>query len=224
MGSCQSKLGWDPATIPKAQQICRLKGFLETVKTGDMILFQGNGCASCMIRCMSPCNTWSHVGMVIVHEEKIMVTEAYDEIIACDVLRGDYHVGIQFVDLAVRLKEYESHRVAYRRLSGEVDSRKTDDLVQRYCELKKESVPLYNKDIIDFLEYGTRTDDDDNVHNGKKHYICTSWFAALMMHFEIVTTDISPGNYTLADYGMTYRQMCTLTDKFCFESIKYIFV
>jgi len=197
---------WDPAEIAGNRMLVDREKFLREVKTGDMILFQGDGCASCLIRCMSVCHTWSHVGMVVARGGMKMITEANDDVIGRDVLRDDEHVGVQFVDLEKRLDEYDSHRIAYRRYTGRpVDENKVKDLLERYIALDDDSVPLYNKDLVDFLEYGTATDDDDNVRFGKKYYVCTSWFACLLIFFDIVPPDVRPGNYPLSSFGLTFE-------------------
>jgi hypothetical protein len=193
-----------------------------------MILFQGSGPTSGLIRCLSVCQTFSHIGMVIVYKGQTLITESYNDVIAKDAIRRDEHTGVQFVDLMERLELYDSSRIAYRKLNGKVDDRLVENLIQLYANQKKSKVPRYNLNVADLIQYGTLTDNDDNVHSNRKHYICTSWFAALLLSFNMTIPDFRPGNYTLALYSLTpehgpwMRDMEMLKHPYSYQEIQYL--
>ena len=73
----------------------------------------------------------------------------------------------------------------------------------RYIETFDGRMPEYNLNLLDFFEYGTRTDDDDN--DGK--FVCTSWAAAVLQRMKILRTTqrgtnkpLRPGNVLLLDF------------------------
>jgi hypothetical protein len=191
-------------------------------KTGDLILFQGTGISSWLIRFMSVCKVWSHVGVVVVHDGRKCITEAYNEVISEDLLRGGEHSGVQFVDLETRLRTYPGGRLAYRPISGTVSPTSVDLVVEAYKRLDFSLVPRYNRNLWDFIEYGSRSDNDSNVHNGVKHYVCTAWVAQVLILLGVCSDRVAPGNYLLSDYGLTYRQMSTLHEPFKFGDISFI--
>lgn len=194
---------------------------MRKAKTGDLILFQGQGLDARLIRCASVSNEWSHVGVVIEYENEKLITEAYPIIIDVDVLRGTRHKGVQFVGLRNRLLTYPSGRLAYRPLIGKVDPKRVDNLVKTYRSLKDNEIPQYNKNWWDFIEYGTRTDDDDNIYKNVKHYVCTSWAAEIMMELDVCDKTVEAGNYMLSDFGMTYRPIPTTNKGYSFGLINY---
>lgn len=207
---------------------------MRDAKDGDVLLFQGDGNAAGMIRWLSASTRWSHVAIVVEHPDtgKKMATEVYGEIIGCDVIRGDRHKGVQFIDLRERLENYPSHRVAWRPLKGgKVDKQKTRDLIEWYRDLKKEDIPQYNFNIFDFVQYGSRNETDNNVRFGTKYYVCTAWAAEVLMTLGIILSDPSKkgsndngpraGMYALVDFGLTYYIMPTLKDPYYYQEIYY---
>jgi hypothetical protein len=194
---------------------------LKRAKTGDVILFQGQGLSGGLIRFMSICNRFSHVGLVVVDKEKKLITEAYNEIISDDYYRPN-HEGVQFVDLEERIRTYPSGCVAYRPINCAVEQSEVDALSQNYKSLDDSEVPLYSTFLWDFFEYGTRTDDDDNVHKGRKYFVCTAWVAHLLMYFKVFNRKVEPGNYLLSDFALTHRPITTLNPKYNFGEVYYI--
>ena len=202
---------------------CRLttNEIMKRAKTGDLILFKGEGPDARFIRCMSASNEWSHVGVVIEYENCKLVTEAYPTVIAKDMVRDSEHTGVQFVDLETRLKTYPSKCVAYRPLIGKVDPVNTEKFVKMFKSLDESSIPQYNKSLWDFVEYGLRCDNDENVHGGVKYYVCTAWAAETLMCLKVLNKSNEPGNYLLSDFGMSYRCLPTTNKGFSFCEIYY---
>ena len=217
MGSLNSK-PWGEGQ----EYVITTNEIMKRAKTGDLILFQGQGPDARFIRCMSVSNEWSHVGVVIEHENEKLITEAYPTVIDKDVIRDTEHKGVQFVSLRKRLETYPSGCVAYRPLEGKkVDSTKTQRFITWFKDLPGYMIPQYNKNWWDFYEFGTGTDDDDNIHKGIKYYVCTSWAAEVLMELKVLNKTVEPGNYLLSDYGMTYRPIPTTNKGYSYGCIYY---
>lgn len=221
MGVAMSK--WPAATASIDEVYAR-------AQTGDIIMFQGQGADAGLIRSCSPTDRWSHVGIVIVlRSGQKYVTEAYADIIevenrrtgflnqAVDVLTGHAHTGLQTVDLWGRLRAYKSHKLAFRKLESTTSTRIPRDafrerFLKHHAALRRRfgrDMPQYNLRnrfiplvIADWLEYGTRTDDDDN--GGR--YVCTQWAEEVLQKTGIVEVVDRPGNALLADFGNVHLQ------------------
>jgi hypothetical protein len=228
MGNLSGKPEWDLDEIPSGSELTDKRAFLSSVKTGDMILFQGAGPVSGLIRCLSVCQTFSHIGMVIVHKGQALITEADAESVGFDPVRNDEHTGVQFTDLEKRLKEYDSCRIAYRRLNGKVDEGLVQGLIQYYKDIKESKVPHYNLDIGRLIRSGTLANYSKNTRGGRREYICTAWFAALLLTFNMTIPDFNPANYTLALYSLTpehgpwMRDMEMLKHPYSYKEIQYL--
>jgi hypothetical protein len=199
-------------------------------------MFSGDGPDARLIRGLSVLSIWSHVGVVIVVNGRKLVTEAYPTIIDDDELRKKQrHRGVQTIDLRARLRDYPSHMVAFRPIvkrgasvgASAVGTTQgvSPALVRRFCAevaaWRDEEVPQYSTFLTDFLEYGTRTDDDDNIHAGVKYYVCTSWAAHVLQLLQVLDNTVKPGNYCLSDFGFPNRQPTTLTRKWDFGQLYY---
>lgn len=223
---------------------------VQKAKTGDLILTQGSGAGASWIRWLSASTEWSHV-MVVVVDESVdppakYCTEVYEEKIDFDPLHDNVkHTGVQFVDLNRRLRDYHSHRVAYRPLVGTVPKENADRLIEWYKSLEISKIPKYNLNVFDFIQYGSRNDTDLNVRNGIKYYVCTAWVAEALMTLGVIYADRrspsskkkdlrppegtthpkfdapSPGNYELIDFGLTYYLPPTLIGNYHYRDIIY---
>lgn len=229
MGNTPSVKEW--GRVEPSDRRATLAHVLQRAKTGDIILFQGAGAESRAIRCASVLTTWSHVGIVLVLPDGTKaITEAYPTPIGKDIVRRNAHRGVQIGDLERRLKTYPSQKVAWRPLSrGNASEEREEDLARRVADLVRvfrawehDEVPQYSSFWHDWIEYGTRTDDDDNVRDGRKHYVCTSWAAAVLMHLDILDHTERAGNYLLSDFGFPLRKIPTMQHGYILGTIHYI--
>jgi len=130
---------------------------------------------------------------------------------------GTLHTGAQTVALERRLRTYPSGRMAWRRLWYSSEQRRPTNEEQNrfgrafvtFIETFHGVMPKYNMNLIDFFEYGTRTDNDDN--NGK--FVCTSWAASILQAMGVLRKQtrgrhkmIRPGNVLLVDFGTCTAQ------------------
>jgi hypothetical protein len=86
--------------------------------TGDIVLFQGRGFVSHMIR-LGTSSRWSHVGMVVKQDEwgTLMLWESQGIQTLTDVLTGTARNGVKLVVLSDRVKTFDGE-VSVRRLTG----------------------------------------------------------------------------------------------------------
>lgn len=195
---------------------CSVDFVMKNAQPGDIILFHGVGGASDLIRGTSIAQNWSHVGVILPVAGELAITEAYRTIISRDVIRDDLHTGVQTVPLKQRLLTYEGGKVAWRPIRH-IDGKKVplhiiDKFIRRLLSYRE--MPAYCSNIIDFFEYGTRTDNDKDISaGGKEFYVCTSWTATAWRDFGIyqkyyydtgtgAREERNPGRLTLADVGM----------------------
>lgn len=223
---------------------------VEHAQTGDIVLFQGSGIGSKIIRWLSASTEWSHVGIVV--EDKSQkpsvkyITEVYGQVIDADPFHdGAKHAGVQVVDLRRRLETYHSHKVAWRPLRGaEVNEAKVQRFLKWYRDLELSEIPQYNYDVFDFIQYGTSNDQDRNVRANTKFYVCTAWAAEVLMSLGVIYSDRKlppardprppggtehstcgapiPGNYKLTDFGLTYYVLPSVIGKFFYQEIYYL--
>lgn len=195
---------------------CTVDYVMRNAEPGDIILFAGVGGASDFIRFTSPSENWSHVGPILRVNGGLVITEAYKTVIGRDIIRKDFHSGIQTVPLRERLLSYEGGRVAWRPIRHrglkEITRVQQEEFVQRI--LRYPEMPTYASGIGELIEYGTRWDDDEDIgSDGKEFYVCTSWTASVWQEFGIYQkfyTDSqtgerkkrNPGRLLLADIGM----------------------
>jgi hypothetical protein len=74
MGSLLTKPSRDDPRIT-------IKQLLKECRTGDIILFSGNSIFSCMVRCVSNSDPWSHVSVVYKRDDAsrpLMFESTYD--------------------------------------------------------------------------------------------------------------------------------------------------
>lgn len=236
-----SKVGWPTLSwwndLPEQER--STAEILAKAKTGDIILFQGEGAMASLIRWLTASTRWSHVGIVIEvtlnNQPTKMITEIYAEVIGTDVVRGGKHTGVQFIDLKERISKYDSHKVAWRPLL--VKSKSNDlperaaEIVKRYRDLPEGAIPKYDTDLIRLIQYGSRNAPHSTCkRNGIQYYVCTAWAAQVLMWLGVIHEgpntgfdyDIpGPEKYGLVDFGLTYYVLPTLKDDFAYQNIFY---
>src|SRR6185437_2850438 len=94
---------------------------LRKCKTGDIIMFSGHSFFSCMVRCVSHSEPWSHIGMVYREKDKrpLLFESTYDEGKLKDRITKKLKTGLKLVDLEKRLYENCDSRMVYRELKQE---------------------------------------------------------------------------------------------------------
>lgn len=198
---------------------------------GDIIVHQGRGPDAKFIYGTDPANEDSHVSMVVrdpTRPDKVMLTEEYPSVVGEELREGlpKFHTGAQLVDLRERLETYPSGKMGYRPLyvleSHNVNFRTGEKREVRRLNFEEElrlyhlfvqkignAMPEYNLNLLDFAQYGTRTDPADDDNGGK--YVCTSWFTHVALEIGIFAKriqlpsgevkDLIPGNVLLSDFN-----------------------
>lgn len=194
------------ASISKEWQGDRttIEYILKHARTGDIIMFAGRGGSSDIIRCTSVAKYWSHVGVVVRFGDQCCITEAYKTVIDRDVLRNDYHTGVQTVDLRERLQSYDGE-MAWRPMGANVTPAQVNAFKIMMTTYPDDKVPGYCSTwrLWDLVEYAFRLDDDDDVDEmtGREFFVCTSWTARVWQLFGIYRQDLDTGRLLLADVG-----------------------
>lgn len=190
---------WADKEWGKDQLKCNIEYVMDNAEPGDLIHFQG----SLIIRCTSPIQGWSHVGVIVrAPSGHLAISEAYKTVIDLDVIRNDWHDGVQTVDLRRRLNTYETGRMAWRPVRGDdrtLGTRNTQILamIRSY-----DVMPKYNMDLFDLGEYQTGLDNDENLDaQGNKMFVCTSWVTHVYQTIGWLPKNIYDGALTLAHYG-----------------------
>lgn len=190
---------WANKEWGKDQLQCDIDYVVSNAEPGDLIHFQGN----LIIRWTSPIQQWSHVGVVVrAPSGHLAVSEAYKTEIDYDVIRHDWHDGVQTVDLRKRLNTYETGRMAWRPVRGDkltLGLRNTAilNMIRSY-----KAMPKYKMNLFDLIEYQTGADDDENLDaNGNKMFVCTSWVTHVYQTIGWLPKNIYDGAITLAHYG-----------------------
>lgn len=228
MGNCISCMpdSWTDASDD-------IEEILREAETGDLILFQGRGLDAKIIRYGGLNGKWSHVGMFLRDPQTnaLYITEEYPTLIGPEMIHGPpFHTGAQVTDATFRLRTYPSGKFAWRKLVTVVRDRQVgmtrETVVERLHPRDRavlfanfirfftslNPIPKYNLNLIDFAEYGTRGDAEDDDNDGK--YVCTSWATKCAIEMGIFTPTVYrqdgslgplvPGNVTLTDYdGMS---------------------
>ncbi|MFP5383472.1 MAG: hypothetical protein ACLGHG_05325 [Gammaproteobacteria bacterium] len=107
---------------------------LAEARTGDLVLFSGRGLVSGTIRLFTG-SRWSHVGLVLRgHDGTLLMLEATNTDEAVDITLGRAICGVQLVQLAEKLANYDGV-VVLRRLEMDERPEGFDELVRDMAEL-----------------------------------------------------------------------------------------
>ena len=194
---------WADKEWGKDQLKCDINYVIANAEPGDLIHFQG----STIIRWTSPIHQWSHVGVIVrAPSGDLAISEAYKTEIDYDVIRNDWHDGVQTVDLRKRLNTYETGRMAWRPVRGNeltLGTRNTQilDMIRSF-----KVMPKYDMHLDNLFEYQTGTDNDENLDaEGNKMFVCTSWVTRVYQTIGWLPKNIYDGTLTLAHYGGDLR-------------------
>ena len=190
---------WADKEWGKDQLKCDIDYVMAHAKPGDLIHFQG----SAIIRWTSPIHTFSHVGVIVrAPSGHLAISEAYKTVIDRDVIRNDWHDGVQTVDLRRRLNTYETGRMAWRPVRGDDRTLGTRNSQILAMIRSYDVMPKYNMNIFDLGEYQTGADNDENLDaEGNKMFVCTSWVTHVYQTIGWLPENIYDGTLTLAHYG-----------------------
>lgn len=116
----------------------------DDLQTGDLVLFQGRGPISLLIRASGP---WSHVGMVLRTELGVLLWESTTLSTTKDIEVGRTVQGVQLVPLSQRLAGTRA-RVAIRRLSPGLLKGQVADIMDLRVELSRRPYERRHLDLL----------------------------------------------------------------------------
>lgn len=201
-----------PRKTVTIEQVARM------AQVGDLIICMGSGVSSCFIACNSPFKDTSHVMVVVPgpKKDKLCLSDAYEENTGtpCYQSHGNNPIGVQFVEIAERLRNYSSGKLIWRQRNRQapVDPVMIDLFRQEIESWTPKTVPGYFKRwfCCDFVEVGSRRNDDFDVHtdptgkDGKrKYFVCTTWAAYALQRMGMLDERLDPGDFNLGDFAST---------------------
>lgn len=194
-----SEISEGPETIGLAQ-LC------DTAITGDVLLFEGNATSSSLIRLAPLSEKWSHVALVVGHENG---TYLYESTIGGDQIDEITHRsknGPRIIDLRTRLNTYDGKSISYRRIYYKDQE---DNWIRPNTKLRN----YWTTKIWDFARHTNPTSTYEfnffeligstmraNQRDGK-NYFCVELTAESLEVAGILTKSHSPNNYTLYDFS-----------------------
>lgn len=222
------------------------------LKAGDIVNFQGQGVDAQIIMLGQWGARGTHTSVCIGNiNGRPHLTEAYPTIIqvynpvtgkaedAIDPFTGTAHTGIQTVDAEYRLLAYPTHRCLVRKLcTSDGSAIRHDDIAKRMCAYLKdmsrrthgqmEQYYLKNLPICfvckGWWEFGTHSDDDDNMYDGKRYWVCTAHVMKMFQEGGICATQyrgqpVRPGKMRLDDVCYSWRQPEHLLGAYRFSEV-----
>lgn len=165
------------------------------LKTGDIVLFSGNGFISKMIKWITN-SEWSHIGIVINIEEYDFVTVLESTTLSNlpDLQTGEYVKGVQLVPLSARIAKYDG-KIAVRQLirsdDGSVDTRSLMDFRREIIGRKYESSEA---ELIKSATIGTNEEDLGSL-------FCSELVAECYQRMGVLTEHKPSNEYTPADFA-----------------------
>jgi len=170
----------------------------DTLKTGDIVLFSGEGFISNLIKFMTR-SPWSHVGMVIRSEvlDMLLLWESTTLSKLKDIHSDTMKQGVQMVGLSARVDSYEG-LVGIRSLEGvEMNQSRMRALADFRAEMKDRPYEQ-NK-----LELAKSAYDGPFGHNEEdlSSVFCSELVAEMYERWGLLPEKVSSNEYTPANLG-----------------------
>lgn len=166
----------------------------DTLHTGDVMLFSGNGIFSSGIK-ISTRSKWTHVGMVI-RENIVLIWESNLMKVQRDLNNNLVNSGVQICDLGRRIYEYDGE-IAVRRLHDPLTSDELDQLeVSRHIVIARP----YEKNIIELVKAaydgpgGMNTEDLSSI-------FCSELLAMYYKEIQRLPINVPSNEYTPLDFS-----------------------
>lgn len=162
------------------------------LKTGDIVLFSGNGAISTIIKYASR-SPWSHVGMVVLAGDMVLLWESTTLSNLRDAESGQCVQGVQLVGLRERLAGYDG-AAGLRRLNGNLSGRELHDLAGLRSELAGRA---YEENRLELLGAIASWDNEEDLSS----LFCSELVAAAYQHMGLLTRALPSNEYTPRDFA-----------------------
>ena len=173
----------------------------DKLKTGDIVLFSGDGPISMLIRLITR-SRWSHVGMVVkvpdfdmvLLWESTMLNRFMD---VKDVYAGTIVKGVQTTVLSDKISRFNGD-VAIRQLNNELD----DDKIKTLSELRNEwkNVP-YEKDYLELLNSAIDIKIIPENEEDLSSIFCSELLAEALQRLNIIDDSVPSNEFVPSDFA-----------------------
>ena len=171
--------------------------YREQAKTGDVLLFDGKGLVSGLVK-FAQLSDWSHVGMVVKSHEMDMLLcwESTTLSKIKDVDAGIVKSGVMIVPLSMHMAKYDG-RIAVRQLRTALVDTQRRILMQMRREVR--DVP-YEQNLFELLKstydgpFGKNTADLSSI-------FCSELIAEYFIRIKLLTDELPANEYTPKDFA-----------------------
>lgn len=189
-----------PETITDLSQTVDYTWLQENANTGDILLFSANHFIGCITKWYGA-TAWTHVGMIVRHDQDLFVWEAMrGKDNNRDLLKGDDHQeGVRLVDLRTRIAlcilNSKCGGILYRRLVVDAGRRRQFDRIMRELEKTEDGKP-FTDSLLKMVESSSSgmvyNDLKTRSHNPlsiPKNYFCSQLVTYTYMRLGLIPDD-----------------------------------
>lgn len=192
----------DQYDIESNQEVSHsLEQALERVRTGDIVLFQGKGFLSDVIRGVSAHgDRWSHIGIVVRRSKDTppLLLESTKDTYPVDIISGVEKAGAKVVDLKEKIMSYGGYNIVYRRLHARAPAKNKrmawTDMLWDFAASIDDSD--YEGNISELIGSIFRSN-EPNCDS----YFCVELVAHCLMLMGVLSNDIPSNDYQLYDFS-----------------------
>lgn len=172
------------------------QGKRDTLQTGDVLLFSGQGPISTAIK-IGTMSKWTHIGMIIRDNlDLIMSWESTMLIKQPSLDSGIIESGVMILNLSRRIIEYEGE-VAVRRLRQPLSTKQFCLLMEMRKRVRKVS---YEKDYIQLIKSAYDGPGGANKEDMSSIF-CSELIAAYFKLIKLLPVDKTSNEYTPKDFS-----------------------
>jgi hypothetical protein len=190
MGICSSH-----PQLPVDAEFVEEREFLDGCKTGDIILWCGEGIDSDIVRCASSSLRWSHISMVYRDmNNRLFLFESNKGLHPRDHFTGKHKDGVRLSNLSYKLHHYKGFFVASRKLHCTPKQR--SEIAMKLERIIEETIPeSYSETLYEMA---------NSVLDGNTFdlpgFTCIELVAYTSIQLGIVKPGKRPNNYTLTEF------------------------
>ena len=176
----------------------KYKEIRDVLKTGDIVLFSGQGGISTAIKVFSK-SKWSHIGIVVKSKElnTVFLLESTTLNNVTDVETQSYKKGVQIVDLSTRVEKFDGS-ISVKLLNKELseDQLKIINLFRE--EIKNRPYERSEAELIKSLvDIGKFTENEKDLSS----IFCSELVAEALMRVSVIKSDLPSNEYIPKDFS-----------------------
>lgn len=184
-----------PLVLPFYKYIENLDEFLNSLDTGDILLFSGNTLFSKAIKLVTRSH-WSHIGMVLKDDDGLLYCFESDN----EPIKDIPEIGVRKVPLKYKIETYDGE-IAIRMLEvPELKQTILREEIKQLCNQFK-NIP-YEKHFLELIKsaydgpFGENKEDLTSI-------FCSELIASIYQKCGLLNWDIPSNEYTPANFSIT---------------------